>query len=91
MQQSLPQTIESDNYLFNVPIADTEDDLHRLLHNFHLSCLKFNIKITIHETKAMTVSKKPLSCKLEIDGRMVDQVMEFNNSDVNIASSGNLV
>ena len=32
------------------PITDTEDDLQRLLCNFHLSCLKFNTKISIHKT-----------------------------------------
>ena len=71
-------------------IADTEDDLLRLIHNFHLSCLKFNTKKPIHKTKAMTISKEPLRCKLEIDGRMVEQVMEFNYLGVNISSSANL-
>ena len=50
-------------------ISDTEDDLKILLYNVHLSCLKFNMKISIHETKAMTISNEPLCCKLEIDGR----------------------
>ena len=63
----------------------------RLPYNFHLSCLKFNMKISIHKTKAMTISKEPLCCKLEIDGRIVEQVMEFNYLRVNITSSGNLV
>ena len=39
----------------------------------------------------MTISKEPLRCKLEIDGRMVTHVMEFNYLGVNITSSGNLV
>ena len=39
----------------------------------------------------MTISKEPLRCKLEIDGRMVEQVMEFNYLGVNITSSRNLV
>ena len=55
--------------------TNTEDDLKRLLYNFHLSCLKFNMKTSIHKTKA---TKEPLLCKLEIDGRMVEQVMQFN-------------
>ena len=53
-------------------IADTEDDLQKLLYNFHLSCLKYNMKIFINKTKAMTIGKEPLSCKLEIDGRMIE-------------------
>ena len=39
----------------------------------------------------MTISKEPIRCKLEIDGRMVEQIMEFNYLGVNIISSGNLV
>ena len=30
-------------------IADTEDDFLRYLCNFHQSCLKFNMKISIHK------------------------------------------
>jgi Reverse transcriptase (RNA-dependent DNA polymerase). len=67
-------------------IADTEDDLQRLLYNFHLSCLKFNVKISIHKTKVMTKSKEPLRRKLEIDYRMVGQVMEFKYLGVNVTS-----
>ena len=39
----------------------------------------------------MTISNEAICCKLEIDGRMTEQVMEFNNLGVNITSSGNLV
>jgi hypothetical protein len=49
------------------------------------------MKIPIHKTKAMTISNEPLRCKLEIDGRMVEQVMEFSYLGVNIISSGNLI
>ena len=59
-------------------LADTEDDLQTLLYNFHLRCLRFNIKISILKTKAMAICKEPLRSKLEIDGRMVEQVMKFN-------------
>ena len=38
----------------------------------------------------MTVSKEPKRCKLEIDERIVEQVMEFNHLGVNITSSENL-
>ena len=39
----------------------------------------------------MVISKEPLHIKLEIDGRMVEQVMQFNYLGVNITSSGNLL
>jgi hypothetical protein len=41
-----------------VLVADTEDDLQRLLYNLHLSCFKFNINISIHKSKSMTISKE---------------------------------
>ena len=39
----------------------------------------------------MTIRKKILHCKLEINGRMVEQVMEFNYLGVKITSSGSLI
>ena len=51
-------------------IADIEDYLQRLLNILDLSFLKFNMKISINKRKAMTISKEPLSWK--IDGRMVE-------------------
>ena len=39
----------------------------------------------------MTLSKERLRCKLEIGGRMVEQVMEFNYLDINITNSGSLI
>ena len=36
------------------------------------------MKISVRKTKAMTISKEPICCKLEIDGGMVKQVMEFD-------------
>ena len=37
------------------------------------------------------LKSEPKCCKFEIDGKMVEQVMEFNYLDLNITSSGNLV
>ena len=39
----------------------------------------------------MTISKEHRRCKLEINGRMLEQVMEFNYLGANNTSSGNLV
>ena len=49
------------------------------------------MKISIPKKKAKAVSKEPVRCKLEINGRIVEQVMEFNYLGVNVTSSGNLV
>ena len=50
-----------------------------------------HMKISIYKMKTTTISKEPLRCKLEIDGMIVEQVMEFNYLGVNVAISGNLV
>jgi hypothetical protein len=71
-------------------IAGREDGIHRLLCNFHLSCLKFNMKMSIHKTKAVTVSKEPISCKLEMYGKMVEKSYGIYRN-VKITSSENLV
>ena len=49
------------------------------------------MKISIHKTKAMTISKEPICCKYEIDANMVEQDMEFKHSGVNITISENLL
>ena len=39
----------------------------------------------------MAINEEDIHWKLETDGRMVEQIMEFNYLGVNITSSGNLV
>jgi hypothetical protein len=50
----------------SVHIADGENNLQRLLHQFVLSCKKYRMKMSVSKTKALTVSKEPLQCQLEI-------------------------
>jgi hypothetical protein len=65
---------------------NTDDDLQILLYNFNLNCLKLSMKTLIYKTNAMTIG-----CKMEIYGKTVEQVMEFNYLGVNTNSSENLV
>lgn len=58
-----------------VLIAEDEDDLQRLLHQFNITAKKFNMKISAEKTKSVVISKEPIRCKLEIDGQMIEQVM----------------
>jgi hypothetical protein len=37
-----------------------------------------NMKISIHKTKTMAISKEPMRGKLEIDVRMIEEVKKFN-------------
>jgi hypothetical protein len=57
--------------------ADNESNLQRLLHQFMLSCQKFHMKMTVSKTKALTVSKETVRCKLETQGNVVEQIMTF--------------
>ena len=47
-------------------------ELQKLLYSFHFDRLKLNTKISIQKRKTMTISQKPIRCKLEIDGWMVE-------------------
>jgi hypothetical protein len=52
-----------------VLIADREDNLQRLLHQFMLNCQKHNMKISTSKTKTLTLSKEPLRRKFEVQGK----------------------
>lgn len=55
----------------------TEDNLQKLLSQF-MSCHKHNMKISVGKTKTMNVSKEFIRCKLELQGKIIEQVMRFN-------------
>ncbi|XP_045480950.1 uncharacterized protein LOC123685335 [Harmonia axyridis] len=46
--------------------------------------------INTTKTKCMVKSKEPVRCKLEIDGKMVEQVKEFTYLGADITSYGDL-
>lgn len=39
---------------------------------------EYNMQISITNTKAMTIIKKPLRCKLALENQITEQVMSFN-------------
>ena len=43
-----------------VLVAESEDDLQRLLHQFNKTAKKFNMVISTAKTKSMTTSKTPM-------------------------------
>lgn len=72
-------------------VAESEDDLQRLLYTFKNTAEKYNMKISTTKTKSMTISREPLRCKLAIDDvTIIDQVMCFDYLGVRIHSDGNL-
>ncbi|KAI4474449.1 hypothetical protein M0802_015596 [Mischocyttarus mexicanus] len=61
-----------------VLIANSEDNLQMLLHKFNITSKKYNMIISAEKTKCMTTFKEPIRCKLETDGRIIEQTMAFN-------------
>lgn len=74
-----------------VLIARTEDELQRLLHRFVTTAEKFNMEISTNKTKCMCISKNPIRCKLEVNGKIIQQVMDFKYLGIHISSSRRLI
>ena len=73
-----------------VLLAESEDDLQRLLHRFNCTAKSFNMTISASKTKCMTTSKTPLRCKLEVDGKIIQQVMKFKYLGISISGFGDV-
>ncbi|XP_055714317.1 uncharacterized protein LOC129808563 [Phlebotomus papatasi] len=73
-----------------VLMAENEDDLQRLLQKFNISALKYNMSISTSKTKALTVSKEPIRCKLYLNNAPIEQVMEFKYLGVETTSHRDL-
>ncbi|KAI4476057.1 hypothetical protein M0802_014934 [Mischocyttarus mexicanus] len=73
-----------------VLIANSEDNLQRLLHKFNITSKKYNMTISAEKTKCLTISKEPIRCKLETNGRIIKQTMTFNYLGVEITSHRDL-
>lgn len=72
-------------------IANNEDDLQRLVHQFNISAKRYNMQISKQKTKCMVISKEPIRCKIQIDDAIIQQVMQFNYLGVEISSNQNIV
>lgn len=70
---------DSLSYAYNaVLIAETEDNLQKLLYASNKKTRKWNMKISKLKTKSMTIAKDPRICKLVIDNVPIEQVMDFD-------------
>lgn len=61
-----------------VLMADSEDNLQRLLMTIKESAERYNMIISIEKTKSLVASKQPIRCKLCINNQSIEQVMNFN-------------
>ncbi|KAI4475870.1 hypothetical protein M0802_014994 [Mischocyttarus mexicanus] len=73
-----------------VLIANSKDNLQRLLHKFNIISKKYNMLTSIENTECLTISKQPIRCKLETNGRRIEQAMTFNYLRVEITSHRDL-
>lgn len=73
-----------------VLVADSEDNLQRLLHQFTITAESYNMRVSTDKTKSLVISKDPRRCKLEINQKLIEQVMEFSYLGVKISSHRNL-
>lgn len=70
-------------------IAESEDELQRLLHAFDQKAIRDNMEIKAEKTKCMAIAKEPIRCKVNLKGIVLEQVMTFSYLGSEITSNGN--
>lgn len=56
-------------------IAESQDELQWLLYKFYEETKKCNNKISTEKTMFITNTKEPMSCPLEAEVKMIEQVI----------------
>ncbi|GJQ74836.1 hypothetical protein Trydic_g21672 [Trypoxylus dichotomus] len=62
-----------------VLLTNNEDNLQRLLQQLNITGKIYNMNISTDKIKTMVINKQPISCKLELDRSVVQQVMKFKH------------
>ena len=73
-----------------VLVAESEDDLQRLLYQFNKTATKFNMVISAAKTKSMTTSKTPIRCKLVVDDKIIHQEGKVKYLGIDISGYGDV-
>lgn len=73
-----------------VLVAEREDELQRLLNIFNITGKKFNMIISSEKTKCMTTSAEPIRCKLEVDGKVIQQEMKFMYLGIELSANASI-
>lgn len=71
-------------------MAETEDDLQRLLQTFARAAKDYNLQVSAEKTKCLVSSKHPIRCKLQLGSHIIEQVMSFNYLGVEVTSDRQL-
>lgn len=67
-------------------MAENEDELQRLLFNFNKAAKEYNMEISIPKTKSMVISRTQIRCKLELENKIIEQIMTFTYLGAEITS-----
>ncbi|XP_045480943.1 uncharacterized protein LOC123685328 [Harmonia axyridis] len=70
-----------------VIVADSEDDLQRLLFKFYTNAKTLNMEISNAKTKSLVASKEPIRCKLVLEDRPIEQLMSVAYLGVQITAN----
>ncbi|XP_048521459.1 uncharacterized protein LOC125504114 [Dendroctonus ponderosae] len=68
-------------------IAENEDDLQRQLFRFHQISHRLKMTISINKAKGMKIAREPVRCKLAIEDKIIEQVLQFRYLGVDLSSS----
>lgn len=60
------------------------NNLQKFTHTFSTTAEKYNMEILTNKTKAMMISKKPIPSKWEINKKIIQQIMKFTYSSIEI-------
>ena len=71
-------------------IVESENDLQRQLFHFFQTSHQLNTNISTGKTKYMIIVKEPLRCKLVLEDKPIEQVMQFRYEGVHISSTYDL-
>ena len=70
-------------------ISESENDLQGQLFQFFQASQQLNVIISTSKTKCMTIAKEPLRCKLVVEDKPIELVIQFRYLDLNISSAHN--
>ena len=57
------------------------------MHNFNEACQKYIMKTAEQKAKSITISHGPLGCKVVINDRIIEQVMQVDNIGTRLANN----
>ncbi|XP_060525304.1 uncharacterized protein LOC132701439 [Cylas formicarius] len=66
--------------------AENENDLQRQLFKLYQVCRELNITTSVEKTKSMTMTREPIRCKLIVEDKPIEQVMQFQYLGMNMSS-----